>query len=424
MTIRAGVVVTGTEVLSGIITDRNGPWISERLRELGIQITHIVTVGDRRQDLQAALQFLADAPSDLIITSGGLGPTADDLTAEVVAEFVGQELVLDTKLEERIFAILSSLRSRWATVDPQGMRAANRKQALVPTGATILDPVGTAPGFIVSPAQLPIFLVLPGPPSELQPMWTKAWETAELQALRAQAPRYERGMLRLIGLPESALAQALLEIEADLSAGFEGLEITTCLRGGELEVSTTYEVERDTAYREFVNAMQARFEDALFSTDGSTVDDQIAALLKGKTIAVGESCTGGRLAARLTARPGASAYFVGAVVAYNDEIKKRLLGVPRELLDRYGAVSEEVAQALAVGAVKQLGAQYGLGVTGIAGPGGGTEEKPVGTVCFAVATAAGVKGYRTVRIPGDREAVQQRATTVALHLLRQVLLAK
>src|SRR3954452_10568736 len=175
MTARAGIVITGTEVLSGIISDRNGPWLAERLRERGLQLAHTMIVGDRPADLRAALDFLAGQGVDLIVTSGGLGPTADDLTAEVVAEFAGRPLALDEALEERIWRILERLRSRWRNLDEDAIRASNRKQALVPEGAVVLEPVGTAPG-LVAPGP-PTILVLPGPPRELQPMWEAALET-------------------------------------------------------------------------------------------------------------------------------------------------------------------------------------------------------------------------------------------------------
>src|SRR3954454_4831712 len=168
MTARAGIVVTGTEVLSGIIADRNGPWLAERLRERGLQLAHTMVFGDRPADLRAALDFLAAQGVDLIVTSGGLGPTADDLTAEVVADFAGRPLAVDPDLEERVWAIVSRMRGRWRDASEEGMRAGARKQALVPEGAVVLEPVGTAPGLVVVGDSVPPVLVLPGPPGELQ----------------------------------------------------------------------------------------------------------------------------------------------------------------------------------------------------------------------------------------------------------------
>jgi nicotinamide-nucleotide amidase len=426
VTARAGIVVTGTEVLSGIISDRNGPWLSERLRERGLQHAHTLVVGDRRDDLRAALDFLAAQGVDLIITSGGLGPTADDLTAEVVAEFAGRPLAVDEALEGRIRAILERLRGRWRNLDEAAIRAGNRKQALVPRGATVLEPVGTAPGLVVPPpdgAERPAVLVLPGPPRELQPMWGAALDTPALRAVLARAGAYERRILRLFGTPESEIARSLREIEAGgLSLG--DLEITTCLRRGELEVSTVFEPDARDRYDRFEAAIVARHADTLFSVDGSTIDEQIAGLLLGppvRTIAVAESCTGGLMAGRLTARAGSSEYVLGGVTAYSNQAKVGLAGVPAILIERHGAVSREVAVALADGAIARFGSDLGIGITGIAGPGGGTPGKPVGTVCVSVAAAGGERIDRDVFIPGDRDSVRDHTTTISLHLLRRLL---
>jgi nicotinamide-nucleotide amidase len=422
MSARAGIVVTGTEVLSGIVADRNGPWLSERLRERGVQVAHVVICGDRPDDLRAALEFLAGEGVDLLVTSGGLGPTADDLTAEVVAGFTGRALALDPALEERIWAIVSRLRSIGGFDEPM-MRAGSRKQALVPEGATVLEPVGTAPGLVVPPREPggPVVLVLPGPPSELRPMWEAALATPALQAALAGAGRLEQRMLRLVGVPESVIAATLRDLEAEgLPLG--GLEITTCLRRGELEIATVFEPAAAADYDAFAAAVRERHGKALFSDDGSTVDDQVAGLLAGRTVAVAESCTGGLMAARLTERAGSSAYVLGGVVVYANEAKVALARVPPALIERHGAVSPQVAAALAEGVRARFGAGYGIGITGIAGPGGGTPEKPVGTVCLSVAGPGG-REDRDVRLPGDRAQVRDRATTVAMHMLRRVLLA-
>ena len=425
MSARAGIVVTGTEVLSGIIADRNGPWLSEQLRGRGVQLAHIMIVGDRRDDLRAALDFLAREGVDLVITSGGLGPTADDLTAEVVAEFAGREMVLDPDLEQRIWTILQRMRSRWRHLDEEAVRAGNRKQAVVPEGATILEPVGTAPGLVVRPADGaggsgPTVLVLPGPPGELQPMWETALSTDALGAALAGAGTYEQRILRLFGIPESEIAGTLRAIEAD-GVPLDRLEITTCLRRGEIEIATVYEPSAADVYRAFEDGVRARHSDTLFSDDGSTVDDQVARLLEGESVAVAESCTGGLMAARLTERPGSSAYVRGGVVAYADDVKTALVGVPAELIARVGAVSEEVAVALADGALERFGASIGIGITGVAGPDGGSDDKPVGTVHLSVARRAGERLDRRVMLPGDRTAIRERTTTVVMHLLRRLL---
>jgi nicotinamide-nucleotide amidase len=436
---RAGIVITGTEVLSGIIADRNGPWLSERLRELGVELAHIAIVGDRRADMAAALRFLAEERVDLIVTSGGLGPTADDLTTEVVADFARRPLVLDEALERRIAAIVAPLAERFPNVDRAAMARGTRKQAHVPAGATVLEPVGTAPGVVVPPldgAAHPTVVVLPGPPRELQPMWSAARETDAFRAAIAGATVYEQAILRLIGIPESEIAESLLVAEQS-GLDLAPLEITTCLRRGEIEIATLYEPGAAAAYAAFADLIRARHAAQLFSEDGTTIDAQVAALLGGppeRTVAVAESCTGGLLAGRLTERPGSSAYVLGGVVAYSNEAKRALAGVDPALIERAGAVSAEVADALADGALARFGADVGIGVTGVAGPGGGTSEKPVGRVHVSVVAregdaAAGTAGGRAriarkLDLPGSRADVRERTTTVALHLLRRLLLGE
>jgi nicotinamide-nucleotide amidase len=422
---RAGIVITGTEVLSGIISDRNGPWLSERLRELGVDVAHIMVVGDRREDMAATLRFLAAERVDLIVTSGGLGPTADDLTTEVVAEFAARALVLDDALEQRIAAIVAPLARRWPNIDRAAMARGTRKQAHVPEGATVLEPVGTAPGVVVSPSSGdgPTVVVLPGPPRELQPMWAAARQTQAFRAAVADATEYEQAILRLTGLPESEIAETLVVAEQS-GLDLAPLEITTCLRRGEIEIATLYEPGGEDAYAAFVAFIRARHATQLFSEDGSTVDEQVAALLSGpplRTVAVAESCTGGLLAARLTDRPGSSAYVLGGVVAYANEAKVALAGVDPALIAEHGAVSAEVADALADGALARSDADIGIGVTGVAGPDGGTAEKPVGRVHVAVAGRSGARIARKLDLPGSRPDVRDRTTTVALHLLRRLL---
>jgi nicotinamide-nucleotide amidase len=425
MSARAGIVVTGTEVLTGRVTDRNGPWLSDRLRELGIDLAFNVIVADRREDMEAALQFLAEQGVDLVITSGGLGPTADDLTAEVVGGFQGREMVLDEALEERIAEILRPLMKRWPDLDPDAIRSSNRKQAVIPAGSAVLEPVGTAPGVVVPPADGrvgPTVVVLPGPPRELQAMWQAALATDEFRAAVRGATEYRQGMLRLFGIPESEIAETLRAAER---AGVEldRLEVTTCLRRGEVEVVTRWEPEAQEVYDALVEVVRERHPDTLFSDDGTTVDQQVAALLRehGWMVATAESCTGGLVAARLTELPGSSDYVAGGVVAYANAAKVAMADVPAELIERHGAVSVEVAEALADGARARFGADVGIGITGVAGPGGGTPEKPVGFVCFSVAGPSGARLTRSATLPGGRADVRDRSTTVAMHLLRRLL---
>jgi nicotinamide-nucleotide amidase len=417
MSARAGILVTGTEVLTGRVTDRNGPWVADRLLELGVELAHITICGDRPADIEAQLRFLSSEGVDLIVTTGGLGPTADDMTVATVARFFGRELVLDEAMEARIAGIVQRWMSRYPDVDLAAVRAANRKQAMVPAGASVLDPVGTAPGVVVPGT--PTVLVLPGPPKELQGMWASAMATDAVVHALAGRTAYRQETVRMFGLPESALADTLRAAES--IPGFADLEVTTCLRRGELEIVTRYEPGTASAYQELTALLRRRHGAAIFSEDGTTVDDQIAALLTGRRIATAESCTAGLLAARLTDRPGSSDYVSGGVVAYANEAKTDLLGVAPELIAEHGAVSAEVAEAMADGAIRRFGADTAVAITGVAGPGGGTPDKPVGTVWFCIMLRDGVTVTRCVRIPGERADIRERATTVAMHLVRRAL---
>jgi len=428
MSVRAGIVVTGTEVLNGRVSDRNGPWLAERLREVGVDHAYTVIVGDRPEDMRDALRFLAEREMNIVLTSGGLGPTADDLTAEVVGSFQGRSMELDEALSARIAEIVKPLLKRWPNIDPQAIELANRKQATIPAGATVLEPVGTAPGLIVPPAEAgaagPTVVVLPGPPRELQPMWEEALKTDAMRSALEGAGVYIQRMMRLFGIPESEIAETLRAAERE-GVDLARLEITTCLKRGEIEVVTRYEPDAESAYDAFEGLVKARHADTLFSQDGSSVDDQVAALLRGAlTIATAESCTGGLLAARLTDPPGASEYVKGAIVAYSNDVKVFQAGVSAELIERHGAVSQEVAEALADGARDRLKADVGVGVTGVAGPGGGTPEKPVGLVWLCVVAPDGVRMTRSVNLPGGRGDVRDRATSVAMHLIRRALLSR
>jgi nicotinamide-nucleotide amidase len=415
-------------VLTGRVSDRNGPWLSERLLELGADVVAIAVVGDRPDDILRALRFLAAEDCSLIATSGGLGPTADDLTAAVVGEFQGREMVLDDALEGRIGVILAPLLARWPDLDPDAVLASNRKQAVIPAGAQIIEPVGTAPGLVVAPAEGspgPIVVVLPGPPRELQPMWATAVQTDLVRDALRGAVEYRRAMLRLFGMPESEIAATLRAAE-EAGIALHRLEVTTCLRRGEIEVVTRYAPADEPVYEQLAALVRERHGPVLFSDDGTTVDEQVFGLLRAAslTIAVAESCTGGLLCARLTERPGSSEVMRGGLVVYANEAKIALAGVDAALIEAHGAVSEEVAEALADGACERLDADVGVGVTGVAGPGGGTAEKPVGLVWLSVAHRDGRRLTRSVTLPGGRADVRDRSTTIALHLVRRLLLAQ
>jgi nicotinamide-nucleotide amidase len=418
--IRAGIVVTGTEVITGRIADSNGPWVSEQLAGLGVEVAHILVVADRPDDLEAGLRFLAAEGMDLIVTTGGLGPTADDLTGEVVARFAGRELVLDEEVEVRIAEILRGFAKRGGfDFDEEAIMAANRKQAMVPEGALALDPVGTAPGLVV-PAGDAVVIVLPGPPRELQPMWPVALAAAPVHAVLERATPLRGYTLRMFGVPESEIAKSLREIEGD-GVAIDAVEITTCLRRGEIEIDVRYRDESAATADAVREGLKERHPRHLFSLDGETIDSQVAKLLRGWWLGLAESCSGGLLAGRITKVPGASEYMAGSVVAYSNEAKEELLEVDPALIAAKGAVSPEVAEAMAIGALERFGADVAVSITGIAGPGGGTEEKPVGYVCFNARLADGTAISRDPVIPGGREDIRERSALVGMHLLRILL---
>lgn len=422
MSARAGIVVTGTEVLTGRVSDRNGPWLAEQLRTLGIDIGQIVVVGDRPDDLRSALAHLVAVGADLIITSGGLGPTADDLTAQLVGDFQGRPSELDAALQERIARRVEQIATgRGWRRDPEATAAGVHKQALVPCGAKVLEPIGTAPGLVVPPADGrtgPPVVVLPGPPRELQPMWRAALDDPDVQAACAGRAEIRQRTIRIWNVPESELAATLRAHDHELG----GLEITTCLRSGELEVVTRYHPAAQPAYDALAAAILAAHGDTVFSTDGRTIDEVVADGLRGQrlTIATAESCTAGLLAGRLTDLAGSSDYLLGGLVTYSNAAKRDLLGVSDDLLCRVGAVSAEVAAAMAAGARSRLGSDIGVGITGIAGPGGGTRDKPVGLVHLCVSTRDAALPER-VEIPGSRADVRHRSVVIALHMIRRVL---
>jgi nicotinamide-nucleotide amidase len=419
--VRAGIVVTGTEVITGRIADANGPWVSERLAELGVEVAHIIVVADRPDDLEHALEFLAAEEMDLIVTSGGLGPTADDLTAEIVARFAGRPMALDEDMEAKIADILRRFAARRGRqFDEEAVMEANRKQAMVPEGAEALDPVGTAPGLVV-PAGERVVVVLPGPPRELRPMWPRAIATDAVGAVLGRATPLHGLTMRMFGVPESEIAKSLREIENDDGVDVDAVEITTCLRRGEIEIDVRWRDETEAVAMAVRDGLRRRHERETFSLDGETIDEQVAKLLQGHRLGLAESCSGGLLAARITDVPGASDYFAGSAVTYSYEAKEELLGVPKAMLEEFGAVSPQVAEAMARGALERFGADVAVSITGIAGPDGGSEEKPVGYVCFDARLADGTEIAVDRVIPGNRADIRERSALVAMHLLRRLL---
>jgi nicotinamide-nucleotide amidase len=262
-------------------------------------------------------------------------------------------------------------------------------------------------------------IVLPGPPRELRAMWPPALETEPVRRVLERTPPYRLDEIRMFGIPESELAKSLREIEEDTD--LSPLEITTCLRRAELVIDIRSRPGHEELAQHLNDELVTRHEAHVFSVDRRTIDDQVAELLAGRRIGVAESCTGGLLAVRLTERPGASDYFAGGVVAYSNGAKSELLGVPADMIEKHGAVSPEVAEAMADGAIERFEADVGVGITGVAGPDGGTEEKPVGYVCICAKLADGTTLARDPRLPGSRDDIRDRSATVAMHMLRWLL---
>ncbi|HSK14879.1 MAG TPA: CinA family nicotinamide mononucleotide deamidase-related protein [Gaiellaceae bacterium] len=411
---RAVVVLTGSELVRGDKEDRNGAFLARELTRLGLEPERIAIVGDAPGALEQAVREGLEA--DLCILSGGLGPTHDDRTIEMLAHAAGRALVVDAALEREIEAVARGIAER-LTRPYEDFAPGVRKQASLPEGGVALGLAGTAPAVLLE-RDGRVAVTLPGPPEELRRLWPRVLEAEALQAVirRAELPRHR--VLRLFGPSESAVARLLEE------SGGEGggLDVTICAHAFEIRVDVFARGDADERAERLAQAVRERFGDDLFAEDERTVAELVLDRCRelGWTLATAESCTGGLVGARLTEVPGASAVYAGGFVAYANEAKARLLGVPMELLERHGAVSPEAAAAMAHGARRALGAEVALAVTGIAGPGGGTEEKPVGLVVFHA--AAGVSEWvDAVRIPGDREAVRSRATALALHGLRRLL---
>ena len=411
---RAYFAITGSELVRGERTDRNGPWLAEQALSLGLEPTRIAIVGDDPDELRATLREGLGA--DLLVTSGGLGPTHDDRTVELVAEAVGEPLRLDDALREQIDGISRSVAARLRRPYTD-FDAGVRKQATVPESARSIGLAGTAPGLILEHDGT-VVVVLPGPPTELRRLWPNALETEPMRRLLQGAIPPGRRVLKLFGASESAVARALEEAGGD----GDGVEATICARDFEIHVDLVVEPGAAARADALEAALAGRLERFLFSRDGTTSEQLVLALCRerGLSLATAESCTGGMVAERLTSVPGSSDVFVGSVVAYANEVKERELGVPAALLAEHGAVSEEVAVAMARGARERLGADVAVAVTGIAGPGGGTAEKPVGLVHLAVAGPDGELSA-TTSYPGDRDGIRRRATVTALHLVRRLL---
>ena len=411
---RAAIVVTGSELVRGERKDRNGPFLAAEAVRLGLEPTRIAIVGDRAEDLEDA--FREAFAADLCLVSGGLGPTHDDRTVELVARVARRQLVVDDELERTIEGISRSIAERLGR-PYSDFTTGVRKQATLPDGALSLGLAGTAPGIVLDTGAC-VVVVLPGPPRELQRLWPRAVATEPVARVLARAPARDHRILRFFGTPESAVAEAL----ANAGGEGDGVDVTICAREFEIHVDLFVEPGAESRGERIVESLRADLGQYLFGEDERPVAEIVLDLCRGRglTLATAESCTGGMVAARLTSVAGASDVFLGSVVAYADEVKERALDVPASLLAEHGAVSAEAAAAMAQGVRSRLGADVGVAVTGIAGPGGGSPDKPVGLVFAHAVDADGERAVRT-ELPGDRDMIRGRATAAALHLVRRLL---
>jgi len=412
---RAVVIVTGSELVRGDRTDRNGPFLAAEALRHGLEPARISIVGDTPAELEAALREGLDA--DVCLVSGGLGPTHDDRTVELLARAAGLELVVDEDLEREIEAVSRAaaerVRRRYADFAP-GVT----KQATRPSSAVSIGLAGTAPGLVLQAPTGCVVVVLPGPPGELRRLWPNALASGPMRELLARTRPPGRRVLRLFGVSESAVARALDEAGGDGG----GVEATICARDFEIHIDLVVEPGAEDRAEALESALVEPLERWLFARDERRVEELVLSLCraKGLSLATAESCTGGLVAVRLTDIRGSSESFVGGVVAYADDVKRSELGVPEEVLTKHGAVSAEVAAAMAEGARARLDTDLAVAVTGIAGPGGGTPEKPVGRIYLHAVGPEGALA-RMLDLPGDRTQVRVRATVTALHLLRALL---
>ena len=411
---RAVFVITGSELVRGERTDLNGPFLAREALSLGLEPARILIVGDREEELEDALRLGFDA--DLCVTSGGLGPTHDDRTIELVARVAGVPLELRQDLHEEISGISRAFAERMRRPYAD-FEEGVRKQATLPVGALSLGLAGTAPGSVLDTTET-VVVVLPGPPQELQRLWPRALETEPVRRVLELAQPPQRRILRFFGASESAIARALREAGGER----EGVETTICARDFEIHVDLVVEPGFEAAADELEAGIVAPVEPYLFSRDERMVEELVLDLCRaaGLTLGTAESCTGGLVAARLTGVPGASDVFAGGVVAYSNAVKEAELGVSAETLREHGAVWRETALAMAEGARERLGVDVAVSVTGIAGPDGGTDEKPVGLVHLAAVGPGGPVAHE-FNLPGDRATIRARATVMALHLLRRLL---
>jgi len=405
---KAEIIAVGSELLTPDRLDTNSLFLTEELNKIGIEVVRKTVVGDDHDLLSEAFRDALNRVP-LVISSGGLGPTEDDLTRETVADLLGRKL-------RRNDDILRYIEGRFRALG-RDMPQVNVRQAMVPEGAEILEnPRGTAPGLWLEDGDRAIAL-LPGPPRELKPLFRE--QVLPRLERRASGVRMFSRELRVTGLGESHVEQRIVGIYKR----YAEVNTTILAAPGETQIHLrlwTGDAEHaKKTLDEIVSGFAIALTDRIFSQNGSSLEEVIAEelTLHNATISAAESCTGGLLAQRLTSIAGSSSYFLGGLVCYSNELKTAWVGVPAELIQAKGAVSPEVAIALADGIRRRVGSTFGIGITGIAGPGGGSEEKPVGTVHIALSHAGGVK-ERGVRFPGDRENIRWQASQLALDMVR------
>ena len=408
----AEIIAVGSELLTPEKTDTNSLWLTGKLNENGIEVKLKTIVGDDEERLEETIRD-AITRSDVVITTGGLGPTEDDVTRQVSGRAVSRELIyheeLETELRERF--------RRWGREMPE----INKRQAFVIEGAEILpNPNGSAVGMMLELTDR-LFVVLPGPPRELKPMF----ETFVLPKLKSKAGEIyvKRRILRVSGMGESAVDEEI----APIYGAFKNVQTSILFNKSEIEVHLSAQSDTEREAEEVLDTLAGKIVEALgtavFAVNGQTMEEVVGKMLadSGKTLALAESCTGGLIGMRLTDVPGSSKYFLEGAIVYSNEAKMRTLGVSKDLLDAHGAVSAETAEAMASGIREKADSDYALSVTGIAGPDGGTDEKPVGTVFIGYADRSRTKSLK-LTLPGDRYLIRWRSSQAALDYLRRQLL--
>lgn len=405
----AEIIAVGSELLTPLHLDTNSLYLTDKLNSIGIEVRLKTVVGDDRSRLAEAFST-ALKRSGLIVLTGGLGPTEDDVTREAVCEVLGLPLHENADVRKRI-------ENRYRTLNRE-MPSNNLRQAMVPEGADWLEnPKGTAPGIWLE-QQGSIVVLLPGPPWELQAMFDSVCMPRLVRVNGRE--RIRTRVYKIVGLPESEVDERI----SPLYLPYQNPSTTILSKLGTIEVHlrarAATEPEADALLDEVGDKIELALGDHVFSTRGETLEEVVAMymLMKQQTLAVAESCTGGLLSERLTSVPGSSNFFLGGGVCYSNQLKTKLAGVPPELIENHGAVSSQVAQALAEGIRRRAGASIGVGVTGIAGPGGGTAEKPVGLVFISLADSRGTL-VRKFKFPGDRERIRFWAAQLALEMIRR-----